>query len=263
MKFNFLIKKVIYEKGLEGLIPGTVDFFNEQRSIINRKPLLKKSYLEFYRNFKSDVATVPSLTNGKVLELGSGGGFLKSYLVDIITSDVYEQVADLKIDAQQLPFADGEVRAIFMASVLHHIPNVKAFFCEADRVLTKGGVCAIIEPSNTLFAKFFYAKLHHEPFLPHAKHWEFTQNDAMLDSNQALSWIVFERDIDVFRSEFPNLIIEKKYFLSTWEYFFSGGVNYSALVPSFMYSAITILAYILRPLDRFFSLSWYILIRKT
>ena len=262
MGLNSIIKKAFGEKGLQGLAPGTVDFFNEQKAIINRKPLLKKSYLNFYSSFKSDLATVPVITNGKVLELGSGGGFLKDYLPNTITSDVYDKVADLKIDARDLPFENGEVRAIFMASVLHHIPNVKAFFREADRVLCNGGICAIVEPCNTPFARFFYTKLHHEPFLPDTGNWEFIQDDSMLDSNQALSWIVFERDLDVFRREFPNLIIEKKYFFSTLEYFFSGGVNYRPLVPSFMYGFITFLSRILRPLDRFSSLAWYVLIRK-
>lgn len=262
MGLNRLIKKAIRETDMDALTPGTPEFFQAQRAIILRKPMLKNSYLQFYRNFVADLEPTSGLGAKKLLELGSGGGFLKEVVPDVITSDVYAKVADLTVDARSLPFANEEVRGIFMASVLHHIPEVRKFFAEADRVLCPGGICAIVEPCSTPFAKLFYRWFHHEPFLPNAKEWEFQQGNAMLDSNQALSWIIFARDFDRFQSEFPRLRVEKKVFLPTLSYLASGGVNYKPLIPQRLNKLVGAAENAFAVANRWLSLAWYILIRK-
>ncbi len=262
MQINKWIKKVIRETDLDGLQPGSPEFFKVQESIIQRKPLLKRSFLNFYKTFEADLKSAPSTSKLLTLELGSGGGFLREVVPDVITSDIYPTIADMTIDARHLPFDEGTVRGIFMGSVLHHIPAVRLFFRELQRVLVDGGVCAIIEPANTPFARFFYRKFHHEPFLPNEKLWEFEQNDAMLDSNQALSWIIFERDRKQFETQFPNLRIEKILFLPTLGYLLSGGINYRTFIPNCFAKLVPSLETSLSFSNRYFSLAWYILIRK-
>lgn len=261
MSFSSCLKKCLGENDLSGKSPGSPDFFRAQLALIKRKPLLKISYLQFYENFRRDLDTV-SAPGTKVLELGSGGGFLKEVVQEVITSDVYDGVAELKVDARSIPFADGEIKGLFLASVLHHVPDVEDFFREADRVLCVNGICAIVEPCNTPFARFFYRHFHHEPFLPDAHTWQFEQSDAMMDSNQALSWIIFERDAERFRKLFPSLTVERKIFLPTLGYLLSGGVNYRPLVPSALSSIVAGMERRLSALDPWFSLAWYILLRK-
>ena len=56
-----------------------------------------------------------------------------------------------------------------------------------------------------------------------------------MDSNQALAWIVFERDKKLFEKKFNNLkILEKKYF-SFLTYIVSGGLNYNSRVPNIFF----------------------------
>jgi ubiquinone/menaquinone biosynthesis C-methylase UbiE len=63
------------------------------------------------------------------LEIGSGAGFLKTYIPSLFTSEVMEvKNVDLVADATQLPFPNDSLDAIVMTDVLHHIPSPKEFF---------------------------------------------------------------------------------------------------------------------------------------
>ena len=42
--------------------------------------------------------------------------------------------------------------------------------------------------------------------------WSFPEGHYMLNSNQALTWIVFDRDRDRFEREFPMLKLERRSF---------------------------------------------------
>nr|MDQ3072708.1 hypothetical protein [Bacteroidota bacterium] len=53
--------------------------------IILRKPFLRKLYTDWYNIFIKKLKGVPE---GKIIEIGSGGGFLKEMLPEVITSDV-------------------------------------------------------------------------------------------------------------------------------------------------------------------------------
>jgi SAM-dependent methyltransferase len=263
MNINSYIKTLIGEKDLKGLKPGTNEFFKAQSLIIQRKFLLRAAFENFYSKFKFDLMVSDSQNHAlKIVELGSGGGFIKKFLPNIITSDLQKDIADMQIDAQSLPFKDGELKGILMTSVFHHIPNAELFLTEASRTLCKGGICAIVEPCNSLFSRFFYRVFHHEPFNPTSKNWNFDQADPMSDTNQALSWIVFERDIELFKSRFPDLVVEKKEYLPSLGYVLSGGIGYRSIIPKFFNEYIIYLERILNNLNKYFSVSWYILIRK-
>ncbi len=249
------------ENSIVNLEPGHPDFFLTQRQFIKNKALLFRSYRMFYDHFLKIIHS--QKCEGIILELGSGGSLLKDFLPDVTTSDVTEGVADLKVDAQKLPFKDQSLRAIFMSSVLHHIPNCELFFKEVDRCLINNGVCVMVEPTSNFLGRFFYKHFHHEPHHPELQEWIFDQSNSMLDTNQALSWIVFERDIKKFQQKFPNLNVECKEFVPTWGYILSGGVNYRPLIPKFLNFIVPAVEFILSPLDRYLSLAWIITIRKT
>ena len=67
---------------------------------------------------------------GQLLELGSGGSFLKDRCPELITSDIVEGLAERVIDAQELPFEAESVRGIFLTHAFHHIPDVERFLRE-------------------------------------------------------------------------------------------------------------------------------------
>ena len=199
--------------------------------------------------------------NARFLELGSGGSGLGRLDRRIITSDVSAGIADRVVDARALPFPDAGLSALFLIHVFHHIPDVSRFLREAERVLVPGGLLGIIDVAATPFARFFFQHFHPEPFSPGIG-WTFEQSHSMMDANQALTWIVFERDRRRFESEHPGLILEEKRFLPWLPYILSGGVTRRDLLPAATVPVIISADRGLRCLYPFFSLHWFLRIRK-
>ena len=205
--------------------PVTTDL---RRSIITSKPFLRAIYEDWYQSI---VARIPDST-GAVLELGSGAGFFQQFVPDVITSEVFECAGvQLVADAQNLPFSEGELRAIVMTDVLHHIPNVAAFFREATRCLRSGGAVIMVEPWVSPWSNLIYTHLHHEPFEPEVEQWDFPAKGPLSDANGALPWIVFDRDRKRFEEEFPHLKIKEVRPMMPFRYLVSGGVSMRALMP--------------------------------
>jgi len=249
------------EPSLQGLAVGSPEFFATQKRLICQRPLLKACYDDWYRRLRADIDLAP--TGGELVELGSGGSYLKDSEPSLITSDVVDGVADRVIDARQLPFEAASVRALILTHVLHHIPELERFFEEARRVLVPGGVIAMIEVAHTPFARFFFRRFHPEPYLDEAQDWNFGQEDSMMDSNQALSWMVFVRDRARFESLFPELRIEVLECTPWFTYLISGGVTKRNVVPRWLTPALVRIEGILKPLSPMFSLHWHIRLRRT
>jgi SAM-dependent methyltransferase len=200
-----------------------------RRLIIRDKPFLRRVYAEWY---EAVVSALP-LGPGPVLELGSGAGFLRDFIPhDLITSErFFCEGVDAILDGQALPFPDESLRAIVLVDVLHHLPRVRSFFREAQRSLEPGGVVAMIEPWVTTWSRFVYARLHHEPFVPDAVHWEFSEAGPLSAANGALPWVVFARDRTQFERELPGLAIERIRPFMPFRYLLSGGVSLRSLMP--------------------------------
>ncbi len=246
---------------LNGLQPGSPDFFVAQKSILRTRPLLRRCYDDWYRRLLQDARSVPG--HGLLVELGSGGSYLKDFEPALLTSDVTSGVAEMVIDARRLPFADGSVKALLLTHVFHHIPDVTAFLAEAQRVLVPGGVISMIEVAHTPFARFFFKNFHHEPFEDDRQEWSFAQKDSMMDSNQALAWMVFVRDRKEFERRFPGLQIEQTNWMPWFTYLASGGVTARYLVPRFMEPVCVGVEWLLKPLTPLCSLHWHICLRKS
>ena len=153
--------------------PATTEL---RKQVISSKPLLKAIYDEWYSML---AAGLPS-GEGPVLELGSGAGYCERYIPGLITSELLDcPTVQLRLDAQQMPFRDGSLRAIVFTGVLHHIPNVRRFFWEATRCLRHGGKVLMIEPWVTAWSRFAYKYLHHEPFAPEAEDWSFPSSGPL------------------------------------------------------------------------------------
>lgn len=251
----------LQEPRFVGVSESSPEWFEIQREVIRSRPLMRRCYDLWYRQLLQDVERVPA-GPGVLLELGSGGSFLKDRCPELITSDVVEGFAERVIDARELPFEAASVRGIFLTHAFHHIPDVEGFLREASRVLVPGGVIALIEVAHTPFARFFFDRFHPEPYDDSATTWSFEQADTMMDSNQALSWIVFERDRARFEGLFPEFQIQPSNFLPWFSYLASGGVTRRNLVPGPLAAAIGWLDKLLVPLDPAMSLHWHLHIRK-
>jgi len=231
--------------------------------IIQRKPFLKKLYIDFYKQFKKAVS---DSENKVLVELGSGGGFIKEVINNVITSDVLELPnVDKVFSALDMPFEEASVDAFFMFNVLHHITEPRAFFREALRCLKVGGRVVMIEPANTLWSRFIYKNFHHEAFDTQAPEWgcrgqakrelgprkagTLQKSGPLSGANGALAWIIFWRDRKIFESEFPSLRIVRMRNHTPLRYLLSGGLTLRQLVPSFSYPAVKAIEYTLSPIN--------------
>jgi len=248
------------EPSLKGLRPGEPEFFAAQKRLIHNRSLLKWNYDDWYSRLLADIRSAPP--DGLIVELGSGGSYLKDLEPSTITSDVEAGIAERVIDARKLPFEANTVRALVLTHVFHHIPQVDAFLKEAERVLMPGGVISMIEVAHTPFARFFFKNFHHEPYDDQRTEWSFSQADSMMDSNQALAWMVFARDRPAFEKAYPSLAIDKLEWVPWLTYLVSGGVTARYFIPRFADPLLIGLENLIKPLRGVFSLSWHICIRK-
>jgi hypothetical protein len=84
----------------------------------------------------------------------------------------------------------------------------------------------------------------------------------MLDSNQALSWMVFFRDRAQLSQIAPGLVLEQKQYLPWFSWLLSGGVNLPSFVPRLLTATVGAMDRILRPIDPLFAIHWHLTIRK-
>lgn len=203
-----------------------------RKTVLNKKPFLRAIYIEWYQMLVDCIPKGP----GAVLELGSGGGFLKELLPQVVASDIFWLPGNSAVlDGCALPFPNNSLKAIIMTDVLHHIPATRSLFSEACRCLSPGGVIAMIEPWFTPWSGFVYRNFHHELFLPNQVNWEFKSTGPLSAANGALPWIIFERDREIFTREFPSLKIEILRSLMPFSYLLSGGISFRTFMPGWSY----------------------------
>ena len=127
----------------------------------NAKPLLREIYAGFYRRI---LALIDLQLPGKVVEIGSGIGNLKTHLPQAVTTDLFPNPwLDLTCDAYEMPFPDGSVSHLVLFDVFHHLEAPNAFLKEARRVLSPAGRIILFEPYISWSSLPAYGLAHHEP----------------------------------------------------------------------------------------------------
>jgi SAM-dependent methyltransferase len=228
-------------RGLDIDDPRTTEV---RRQIVQENAFLRHIYAEWYQGL---AAALPEV-GGPVVELGSGAGFLRRYIPDLITTELFP-VSGISavMDGQQLPFAAHSVRAIVMTNVLHHLPQPRRFFAEAARCMRPGGRLLMIEPWVTPWSTLIYSRLHHEPFAPHAPEWDFPPSGPLSGANGALPWMLFVRDREQFRRAFPMWQIVQIRPMMPFRYLVSGGVSMRSLMPGWASGGWRMLEHWLEP----------------
>lgn len=228
--------------------------------IIQENVFLKHLYTDSYTLFKNSLAGLPK--RRKLVELGSGGGFIKKIIPDVITSDVIELPdVDLQFSATHMPFKNESIDRFFMLNVIHHIHDIHLFFKEIDRCLKKNGKFIAIEPANTLWGRFIYQHFHYEDFNPQGD-WILKSQKALSDANGALPWIIFIRDRKKFEKLFPHLKIRKIIPHTPIQYLVSGGLSYRPLLPSHMQTVVKNIEQLVTPLNKYIGMFYTIEIEK-
>ncbi len=214
------------------------DRHQEISSKILGKPSLKAFYSEIYARYADCLTRCPA--DGAVLELGSGAGFAKQFIPELLTSDTIPYPGlDLVADGTCMPFADNSLRMICMINVLHHIPDPAAFFAEAVRCLKPGGRLFITDQNVGPISSPVHRYLHHEPFDPKATEWGFPSSGPLSGANGAQAWIIFKRDRAEFEHRFPALKLLGYTPHSPLRYWAIGGLKAWCLIPGWAFGVAT------------------------
>ena len=260
------IRDLLKDRRLKKIDYDDYDRIKVHNAILSEKKMMKEVFSEFYF-LCLRVADKYFCNEGKELEIGSGVSFFKKVNPDLITSDIIPAPhLDMVLDAQQMTaISDSSLRSVYAINVLHHFSEPEKFFLELLRVLRPGGGCILIEPFYGVFAKKFYSNVHpSEHFNPQQKEWTSSRKmGSMSNANQALSYIIFQRDKELFKKKYPNLELINNYPLKNYlRYFLSGGINFIQLAPNFFIPILKIGELLLSPFNYFLALHHVIIIRK-
>jgi SAM-dependent methyltransferase len=202
----------------------------------NRKPLLQEIYRGFYERILRLVN--PGLP-GRVVEIGSGIGNLKSHFPRALGTDLFPNPwLDLVCDGYELPFVSESLSHLILFDVFHHLAAPNAFLREARRVLVKGGRVILFEPYMSLVSAPIYELFHHEKAglrkpisfadsLAHPRDYYTAQGNAtrLFFRHERPDW---PQGWTVFHAEA----------FATFGYLLSGGFSKPALYPSLCLRAL-------------------------
>jgi SAM-dependent methyltransferase len=194
------------------------------------KPLLQEIYGDFYRRI---LALIDPRIPGRVVEIGSGIGNLKSRLPEALATDLFSNPwLDLVCDGYELPFCDGTISHLVLFDVFHHLRAPNAFLKEACRALAPAGRLILFEPHISLGSFAAYGLFHHEPIgwrqpidladaLPRPRAYYAAQGNA--------TRLFFRKEISDWPGGWSVFHLEA---FSCFHYLLSGGYSKPALYPA-------------------------------
>jgi Methyltransferase domain. len=193
------------------------------------KRLLRTIYARFYNQITQ---LINPAIQGKIVELGSGVGNLKSAIPQAICTDLFPNPwLDILCNAYAMPFENGTVSHLVLFDVFHHLERPKAFFKEARRVLTQNGRVIIFDPYISATSIAVYGLLHHEPVAWNAV-IDLSDQPPLSDCYYAAQGNATRL---FFRQETTNWIGNWKVFhreaIVSYSYLFSGGYSKPAFYP--------------------------------
>lgn len=232
--------------------------------MLMRKRMLREVFSEFHQSFhRLDQQYFRG--DGLKVELGAGIAPMRDSFPEVLATDIVRGPhLDRAIDAEAMDLVDGSVRTLLGQNCFHHFPHPRQFFAEAERVLAPRGGIILVEPYYGPMATFLYKRLFRtEGFDKAYPSWETPATGPMNGANQALSYIVFVRDRELFDRQFPNLeIVHEERASNYLKYLLSGGLNFRQICPDGMSPLVDCMQWCLRPFNRWLALHHTIVVRK-
>jgi SAM-dependent methyltransferase len=264
MSLFVALRKLLAEPRLEHVDINSDQLLDIHRQILMEKPMMRNVFREFY-NMCISKDNRCFTAEGSRVELGAGVSFFKELHPEIVSTDIKSSPwLDRILDAQEMDLPDDSVRAFYAINCFHHLPDADRFFQEMLRTLRPGGGCVLIEPYHGPVASRFYERIFDsETFDKSQADWKYEVRGVMDGANQALSYIVFKRDLNIFIDKYPQFeVVEQRVIPNYLRYLLSGGLNFRQLMPSFLEPVIRLFEFVLTPLHPVLGLHHCIIIRK-
>jgi SAM-dependent methyltransferase len=213
-----------------------LDEYFQRRQVWAKKPQIRLVYERWVKKIRK------FLVEGPLLEVGSGSGLLKSFLPQVILSDVFKLPwIDRVIDCMDMPFENNSLGGIISLDLLHHVAQPHAFLREAARVLERGGRIFLIEPYITPGSYLGYKLLHHENINFKDYHAGIHDTGRKADpwqGNSALANLVFKRDLKHWDTLHPDLHILHREIFSFFDFQVAAGFKPYAFAPHWLFKNI-------------------------
>lgn len=178
---------------------------------------------------------------GKYLEVGAGAGISRYFLDEysVLRTDFlpWEQGEILGgIDAQNLPYADGEFSGVLGMDMIHHVSKPAKLLDEAIRVTKSGGELVFIEPYVSILSYPVYRFFHPErvtiPFsFDHNKSW-VTESPSDGDQGVAQRLFCTRSGKNFIQTTYKDRLEVEVDYLSPFAFYLTGGLNRPLGLPS-------------------------------
>jgi SAM-dependent methyltransferase len=258
------MRELLFDPGVASVDVDSVDRIIKHRELLLRKRMIREVFFEIYALLGDAEAKYFSLGKGKKIEIGSGSSLLKTVMPDVEVTDVvpYEGL-DRVVDAMDMPYEDGSLKTIFGIHCFHHLSDPYKFLSEIERVCSRGGGAILVDPYFGPLASLVFERLFSNEHFDKLGPAVTEHGGPMSDANQALSYVVFRREIGTFVQKFPNLELVAMEPIGNYvRYLISGGVNFRQLLPDLSIPALKLLESALWPLRHTFALHHMSVVRK-
>lgn len=213
---------------------NTIEFTENCRRVLENKKSLRHLYGKFYSRISEEL-----IADGKTLEIGSGPGFLKEHVKDLVTSDSLGlSWIDIVFSANSIPFKPETFHNIVLIYVLHHLNNIPEAIREMVRVLKPGGRLVILDHQLGFLSFLFMKFLHHEYFNPRDKDL-CSGAISTKYSNTAIPYAIVQKDTAIWEEN--GLTLKKLKYHTLFSYLLSCGFKPVNLLPDRL----------IRPVERF------------
>lgn len=233
--------------------------------ILEKKTLLQDVFSQFHHQMIALDNECLGHSEGIRLEIGAGVCPMNKTAQDILVTDFVPSAgSDIVLDAQCMGIRSETVRTVYGQNCFHHFSDPRKFFNEITRVLIPGGRLILLEPYYGLLAGVLFKHMFKsEGFDKEAAEWETPIKGPMNGANQALSYIIFERDKALFHSEFPQLkIVHQHICTNGFSYLASGGLNFKQLIPHTMEKFLAKVEKAFSPLAKVIGLHHIVVLQK-
>jgi SAM-dependent methyltransferase len=220
------------------------------------KPTLRRIYRRWWLAMRREALA------GRTLEVGGGGGHLKEFWPDVLSSDVVDAPwLDLQADCLALPFRDGTFDNVVGVDVLHHLFHPDLALREIARVMRPGGRAIFVEPYVSRWSGLVRGRFHHER--------QDLERDVIYDAtkrpeeaNLAIPTRLFVRHGAQFASRFPGLRIRRLSLSDVLAYPLTRGFGAPNLLPEPLLGLLHRLEPALAPLHRWLAFKMLVVLER-
>jgi SAM-dependent methyltransferase len=258
------LRELLFDPSVASVDVDSVDRIVKHRELLLRKRMIREVFFEIYALLRDAEARYFSAGTGRKIEIGSGSSLLKTVMPEVDLTDVvpYEGL-DRVVDAMDMPYEDGSLKTVFGVHCFHHLSDPYKFLSEIERVCSRGGGAILVDPYFGPVASLIFKRLFTNEHFDKSGPAVVDHGGPMSDANQALSYVVFRREIGAFVQKFPNLELVAMEPIGNYvRYLISGGVNFRQLLPDLSIPALKLLESALWPLRHTLALHHIIVVRK-